>query len=530
MKKLRRFIHMLILVAVLCGSCSGETYAPGRESITGETESRPPVVSTPEMPEAPAEGSPDKPTEPDATVPGRPEDDITDAPFDETEPGETEEPVTQEPVVSPLKSVVLTAPVEILPGIVYDPEVPEGHEAWIFISAVLPDGDDHEGVYETVTVEVSGDEEKAVSGISFPYCGEDGKICWNGIPYVDGSSRNGQECFRDVKNHIIYMTDEGCSEGLRAGALEVLDALYGSEYGWLMPPDSTGKALDACGLTSAPSILYRMNGEGWMIAVITDFGAGEENTIGMFSPMCFYRGSCPVIFINARAFGELKAETVNMFAGTVMHEYTHFLEAWKRRGTNGTADVRAHLLSEGFADYVAATSRGIALAPSEADYIWFWLNEGTAWTPESDETDEFGNPLYLMNYGLGAMIHARLDAVYGGFPATMIDDSSSGLHPLENATGMEAGDFIDAMFRDMIDATGAAGADERRGSWLSSFRFRELFSLYGEQSSSLPERSTIKFSHTGAGFFRLPANPSGLRVEGNVRCTLFAVPEENRDL
>lgn len=494
----------IILLTVLCFlfSCSQETEIPKEENGTEIT-----VPSEDESADLPAEddgGEHDSPQ-----VPG---DDDVIKPSPEDVPGS----VTADLSVSRM----------LMPDTVYEISVPDGSSGWIMVMNVTPDGDEDRST-DTMRFDIAAEEIKALWNFSDPYTDAEGYVRWDRMPGHDGRITSAAECARDSGNNLIYMYDLAADGTAVDAFMNILDSLYSYRGGRLMPPDSVTNACIGTGIAKTPDILYETDGEKWMFVLISDFGENSENTLGMFSNAAYIVKTPPVIFLNIRAFEDSSETTLNNVACTIIHEYVHFCESWVRYRTNGTADQRTHILSEGLADYIAGTARGMSFS-GEAGYIWFWLNDGFLWQPDTDRKADDGTSLDIMNYGLGTMIYSKLASMKGGeIPPEMITDTGTGLLPLENVTGTEAGTFIREMFLDIPANLGAEGYEDRNASYLDSFRLRDIFRLY--ENSSAPIASGIseaEFSRTGVHFYKLPDGIRSFSYTGPGDCMAFSLPRK----
>lgn len=408
----------------------------------------------------------------------------------------------------------------------YEFIIPDNSTGWIMVVNVTPDGDD-DNTTDLITFDIDADEIKALWNFSDPYTDAEGYVKWDRLPDYNGSVTSAAECARDSANHLIYLEDLQTDYNAMSDFLNILDSLYAYKGGRLLPPDSVLNAYKSTGMNKEPEILFETENQKWMLVLLSDFGENSDNTLGMFSNTTYLVDTPPVIFLNIRAFKDTKETTLDNIACTIIHEYTHFCESWNRYIANGNPDQRSHILSEGMADYVSAKARNMTLS-GEAGYIWFWLNEGNLWQPETERNASDGTSLSLMNYGLGAMIYSKLSSMKGeDIPLSMITDKDNGLKPLEKITETEAGTFLENMFLDMLGNLNIQGYEDRNSSYLDSFRFRDIFRLYENSSAFLVSGiSEAEFSRTGVHFYKLPERVKRFRYTGSGDCIAFSLEKE----
>lgn len=446
---------------------------------------------------------------------------------DDVPPSTSEDTPPEDKPTPPIKEIAVldTKMLFVESGDRTEIEIPDG---WTGYAVLMNDGSNWKsGATETVSYTVEGDEDKALvitsSAITAPEY-EAGRLIWNGMPKNTGGSCNAYEYARDDSTGIIYMFDRALSSEQQANMGKLLEILY-YNCGEALPDNSLRNAESTAGTT--PRTLYTEDGNRYLFVLFTDMGAGMEYTLGVFGTIGQIYGTYPSVDINAAAFG---ASTGNAWqlSTTIVHEYSHFLESYIRMSKTGRPGFGTHLLTEGFADWSAATNAGHKKT-EEANYIALWMEDGNLWHPTVEKNTAHGVSLRLADYGIGCMLWDRIAYEYGEDGVrNILRSCAEDFSGLETVVGRDFGVWYD---RSVMDLLMAVGADDRSGrdvSYLEDYQLRWVWDCVSDYIGASPVgTTTVTMTTTGTKIVRLPDSAYAFTATGVDRCILFAL--ENQD-
>lgn len=406
-------------------------------------------------------------------------------------------------------------------------EIPYG---WTGYAVLMNDGSNWQsGATENVSYTVEGDEDKALvitsSAITAPeYEAGTNRLIWNNMPKNTGGKCDAYEYARDNATGIIYMFDTALSSEQKEDMGKLLETLY-YECGEALPDNSLRNAESTAGTT--PRTLYKEDGSRYLFVLFTDFGASMEYTLGVFGTIGQIYGTYPSVDVNAAAFGTSKSSAWQL-SSTIVHEYSHFLESYIRMNKTGRPGFGPHLLTEGFADWSAATNTGHTKT-EEANYIGLWMEEGNLWHPTMEKSTPYGVSLRLADYGLGCMLWDRIAYEYGDEGVRKILSScAEDFSGLETVVGRDFGVWYD---RSVMDILMAVGADDRSGrdvSYLEDYQLRWVWDTISDYIGASPVgTTTVTMTTTGTKIVRLPDSAYAFTATGADRCILFALENQN---